>query len=1644
MGYYLIRSLCVLLLLTVSAFAFQPPAKDSPLAAKAFSSPELYISNAAVPLTPELSLPNRAALDAFAQRYGQPMVFLDPRSGTAMNLITSIPMIPGNGKENRITMADMARMLHRPVKTVDSRVVTDVFTAFLIQNAAAYGIDVAQLGTARVSQINDYLWHISIPQSVNGIPVRWGRLLADLNHGNLILSGAETWGNVRTDTTPAIPAGEAVKKAFNYIGGRLPQDQMWKEPALEIIPYSPPEFTLGEAFDGPMGRGYGHYLAWVFGFRREPDAARWEMAVDAHTGKVLYMTDQNNYVDKKIDGGIYPLTNTGICPTNATCGTMQPATPMPWADTGLPAPNDITNGAGVFDFPTPINATTTLTGPYVHINDFCGAINESAVGSILMGGVNGQTDCVSGGTSPGNTPASRSGFFELNKIFETARGYLPNNTWLQSQLTANMNLPLTCNAYWDGSTVNFYQSGGGCRNTGEIAAVFDHEWGHGLDQNDSNATLSDSSEGYADIASMFRLWSSCIGYGFWQTSDRGCGMTSDGTGFNDNEDQMGGFHCDLDCSGVRDADWDKHADHLPDGVSYICTSCLEPGGGTSPSQNQGPCGRETHCAAAPSRQAAWDFAARDLPSAGFDANTSFIIADKIFYQGSGNIGLWHNCTCPSSADGCGAGNAYMQWLGADDDDGDVSNGTPHMMALFNAFNRHGIACFSPTPVDFGCSGGPTTAPVVTVDPKHNENVVSWTAVVGAASYFVFRSEGYAGCNFGKALIATVNGTTYDDLEVANNRQYNYVVLAAGASTSCFTPGSNCASATPVACAGVPEFTRPVFSCSDSVTLELLDSDLAGNGTQNVAVTSETETTPEIVSLTETGPSTGFFTGTINTTNATPADDGLLSVADGNTITVTYNDSSACGAPEVTSAIAPVDCVAPTISSVAVSAITEQSATVTWNTNELANSRVTYGLAPGPPASIVENTAVFDTAHSLDLAGLNQCSDYVFSVTSNDPATNSTTDDNGGAYYTFTTTGVGVRLNEDVESGDANWIETGPTDAAWHVSTCDAFSGTHSFKAGPVSCTGPYPDNATSTLTSTNPFPLGPAGHGYHLTYHENYDIEAPFDLATVQASTDNGAHWIDIDHYNGSSGGWIAKDYDLSAIGGSAVLIRFLFTSDATPGGNLGWYLDDIRIARVTPCAGTLAHFDQTIVDACSAGGAGDDDGILDPGENVNLTVTAENLGLSGVTGISAVVSSATAGVTITSGAISFPDIPSQGFAASISPVSFTIDSSVACRSTIDFTIDYTSNEGSWSDTFSLFVGGGAPFAMLNEGFESGIPATWTVVDGGSGGGAAGTWTAANPGNRVIDPPFSGNFAIVDSDAAGVFATQDEQLITPALDAGTCANLNLQFSNQFHFWVENLTEIGDVDVSTDGGTNWTNALSITNFDDGYPTPNTKSIDLTPLAAFQSDVKLRFHYYNGNGDFWWAIDNVNLTCTPRICHNCGGSACLFCDSFNDGLLPLSTDWTYTPNTTPWAEDGSHLVATTGKSTSIIATPIFTGCLNCSVETGFETAGGLKNKVSLFGWYVDKSNQVELLIKQQQGKLILKQRSGGQIARKAKGLMALNANQAYTIRITFDGSLFTVLVDGSPLFTMTPGAAVPTGTVGFQVKKTTAKFDYITVN
>jgi hypothetical protein len=191
----------------------------------------------------------------------------------------------------------------------------------------------------------------------------------------------------------------------------------------------------------------------------------------------------------------------------------------------------------------------------------------------------------------------------------------------------------------------------------------------------------------------------------------------------------------------------------------------------------------------------------------------------------------------------------------------------------------------------------------------------------------------------------------------------------------------------------------------------------------------------------------------------------------------------------------------------------------------------------------------------------------------------------------------------------------------------------------------------------------------------------------------------------------------------------------------------------------------------------------------------------------------------------------------------------------------------------------------------------------------------------------------------------------------------------------------------------------------------------------------------------AVDSINCSGSRTYTINITLNN-LFFDDFEDGVL--ATNWTYIKSNASWNEFGGNLTGTNIKKTTAIATPAFSGCINCYVEAFLQTAGGSGNRVWLMHHFADKSNTVELLMKEETDRWIIKQRIGKKVVAKAKAQSTIDPNVFYTARITFDGTSYAVTIDGTSLITLTPIGPVIGGTIGFKVKGTTGSFGYVVVN
>ncbi|MBN1887094.1 MAG: choice-of-anchor J domain-containing protein [Thermoflexales bacterium] len=156
---------------------------------------------------------------------------------------------------------------------------------------------------------------------------------------------------------------------------------------------------------------------------------------------------------------------------------------------------------------------------------------------------------------------------------------------------------------------------------------------------------------------------------------------------------------------------------------------------------------------------------------------------------------------------------------------------------------------------------------------------------------------------------------------------------------------------------------------------------------------------------------------------------------------------------------------------------------------------------------------------------------------------------------------------------------------------------------------------------------------------------------------------------------------------------------------------------------------------------------------------------------------------------------------------------------------------------------------FLDESFESGfLPQDWSIVDyAGSGG----VWRFDNPDALGNLSGGSGGFAVASSYFEGAI-DMDTTLSTPSVDLSSASNAILLFASDFYVFLGNT--IADVDVSIDGGSNWVNVWQQTSERRG---PAFEAVDISTLAAGVPDVKIRFHYYNANDEWWWQIDDVRL-------------------------------------------------------------------------------------------------------------------------------------------------------------------------------------------
>ncbi len=396
--------------------------------------------------------------------------------GTRFNARTSIDVDNHSGAIRLIT-GDLAPA-PRSMDALNASDLVDVATNWIAAHE-----DILQVKLEDMTLVNDAtlmtpdVQFLRFKVSRNGTPIADASVNFRFKFGKLVQIDARTFGEARDDVRGAfVSATDAVERIASAATIQE-QGQILRVKRTEK----------------------GYRLVRVNKSLVTIDGQTLSVQTDASTGDIFAARDTKHYADGLAHGLAFPRTYFQSQTSNV---------PMMELNIKNGTTNTVTDVLGKFSFEgSTAPSISSLAGQKITIRPSTGtAIAKTATD-------NAGTWDLNLNVSTEKDQAQVHTFHHLNLIIQKAKKYI-DTPWIQRNLRANVNLGQTCNAYWDGSSVNFFSAGGGCGNTGLISDVMYHEWGHGLDENTGGIDDGAYSEGFGDILSMIMTGDSKLGPGF--------------------------------------------------------------------------------------------------------------------------------------------------------------------------------------------------------------------------------------------------------------------------------------------------------------------------------------------------------------------------------------------------------------------------------------------------------------------------------------------------------------------------------------------------------------------------------------------------------------------------------------------------------------------------------------------------------------------------------------------------------------------------------------------------------------------------------------------------------------------------------------------------------------------------------------------------------------------------------------------------------------------------------------------------------------------------------------------------------------------------------------------------------------------------
>lgn len=325
--------------------------------------------------------------------------------------------------------------------------------------------------------------YVHYRQVHQGIPVLFAGAKVRLDaQGRVISFGTDLHRNLAIDLVPDISPEAAVVAATADLQGVTGQ-------VVDALPRILPV---------PGYRAYSHHLVYevVVETRSAGHEGRHLCWVDAQDGRLWYRQDLVVDHSHCGGGGVEVQVNATVHTENQ----LIPATsePLDALQLDIDGQTWFTDDAGFVSFPGegPISATFFLQGPNAQIRS--NGITPQTTATLQSGANSVSFDQAA-------NVRQRSAFRFVNRIHAHMKSVIPAFTGMDFMLPTNIDLTGgNCNAFYNGSSINFYAQGGGCYSLANFGDVVYHEYGHGINdkfyQSFSSQFVNGAmNEGYADV-----------------------------------------------------------------------------------------------------------------------------------------------------------------------------------------------------------------------------------------------------------------------------------------------------------------------------------------------------------------------------------------------------------------------------------------------------------------------------------------------------------------------------------------------------------------------------------------------------------------------------------------------------------------------------------------------------------------------------------------------------------------------------------------------------------------------------------------------------------------------------------------------------------------------------------------------------------------------------------------------------------------------------------------------------------------------------------------------------------------------------------------------------------------------------------------